>query len=328
MRPSALIFAVLAVVLGLGTALLARSRLSEARQQVVQTDTHTAAAYVLVAARDLPAGTLMHDDDLTWQSWPDDRINDAYLRKDRDDPHALDGAVVRLRIAKGEPVAVGRVVKQGERGFLAAVLGPGMRATSIPLTATSDVAGLILPGDHVDLILSHPIADERQPNAPQRMAGETVLTDLRVVAIDQNVNDTDKKPLSGKTATFEVTPKQAEIIEVAKLIGNLSLVLRSAGEDPAAKDAAAAGPTHTWDSEVSPLIRHQELAPAAQTSVTVLRGGGASEATAPAAGGTSAPLGNAAAVSNAGAPGAKEIASQAMAEHAGAGAGLTGLGGL
>jgi pilus assembly protein CpaB len=283
---------------------------------------------VLVAAHDLPSGTLVHEDDMTWQSWPDDKISDAYLRKDRDDPHALEGAVVRLRIAKGEPVGAGRLVKQGERGFLAAVLGPGMRATSIPLTATSDVAGLILPGDHVDLILSHPIADERQPNAPQRMAGETVLTDLRVVAIDQSVNDMDKKPLSGKTATFEVTPKQAEIIEVAKLIGNLSLVLRSAGEDPHADDQAATGPTHTWDSEVSPLIRHQELAPAAETSVTVtvLRGGGrdsgASQATTTASGGTSLPM------ANAGTAGAKAIASQATALHAGAGAGLTGLGGL
>ena len=276
MRLSALIFAVLAVILGLGTAIVARNRLSQAHQQVAAQaqDPHAPAVYVLVAARDLPAGSLLHEDDLRWQSWPDEQLSDAYLRKDRDDAHLLDGAVVRLRIGKGEPIGTSRVVKQGERGFLAAVLGPGMRATSVPLTTTSDVAGLILPGDHVDLILSHPIADERQPNAPARLAGETVLTDLRVVAIDQTVNDQDKKPLSGKTATFEVTPKQAEIIEVAKLIGNLSLVLRSAGDDPVAGHAI--GPTHTWDSEVSPLIRHQEPVAAAEppTMVTVLRGDG------------------------------------------------------
>jgi pilus assembly protein CpaB len=331
MRLSALIFAALAIILGLGTAMFARSRLSDARQQAVALtqDAHAPGVYVLVAGHDLPAGSLLHDDDLRWQSWPDDQLSDAYLRKGRDDSHALDGAVVRLRIAKGEPVGASRVVKQGERGFLAAVLGPGMRATSVPLTATSDVAGLILPGDHVDLILSHPITNELQPNSPARLASETVLTDLRVVAIDQNVNDQDKKPLSGKTATFEVTPKQAEIIEVAKLIGNLSLVLRSAGDDPTTKDGAdghvAAGPTHTWDSEVSPLIRHEEPVAVTNAVVTILRGDGKDAA---GSGVTSSSPAATVAGGNAGAAGAKGIVSSATALHAGVGAGLAGSGGL
>ncbi|MDB5394234.1 MAG: cpaB [Rhodospirillales bacterium] len=312
MRLPALIFAALAVILGLGTATFARYRMSEARKQVaVQSqDMHGPVAYVLVADKDLPAGTLLHDSDLRWQSWPDDQLSDAYLRKDRDDAHALDGGVVRLRIAKGEPVGAGRVVKPGERGFLAAVLSPGTRATSVLLTATSDVAGLILPGDHVDLILSHPIANERQPNAPARLAAETVLSDLRVVAIDQSINDQDKKPLSGKTATFEVTPKQAEIIEVAKLLGNLSLVLRSAGADPADKDGAerVAGPTHTWDSEVSPLMHHQEPGAIVNVVVTILRGDGKDGGTGVASAASAATIGG----GNTGAAGAKGVANGAM----------------
>jgi pilus assembly protein CpaB len=282
MKPRTIIFAILALVAGLGTATFARYQLSQARQTIVQqvAEKPSTTAYILVAAHDLPSGALVQEDDFMWQSWPDDRVSDAYLRKDRDDPQALAGAVVRLHIAQGEPVSAGRIVKPGERGFLAAVLAPGMRATSIPLTTTSDVAGLILPGDHVDLILSHQIPDVRDPNAPARLAGETVLKNLRVVAIDQIVNDQDKKPLSGKTATFEVTPKQAEIIEVAKLIGNLSLVLRSAGEppdnkDPNGKDIAKASdePTHTWESEVSPLMNRPDRGSSGGVvTVTILRG--------------------------------------------------------
>ena len=277
MKLRTLIFAVVAMISGLATAMFARHQLSQARATIVQQvqEHPSTTAYVLVAAHDLPSGALLQDDDLVWQSWPDDRLSDAYLRKDRDDPHALAGAVVRLHIAQGEPVGESRVVKPGERGFLAAVLGPGMRATSIPLNSTSDVAGLILPGDHVDLLLSHQIADMRDPNAPARTASETVVTNLRVVAIDQIVNDQDKKPLSGKTATFEVTPKQAEIIEVAKLIGNLSLVLRSAGE-PATGATQIAGEeaTHTWDSEVSPLMKRPDRGSGGIASVTILRGDG------------------------------------------------------
>ena len=331
MKLRTIFFAILALIAGLGTATFARHQLSQARQTIVQqvAERPSTTIYVLVAAHDLPSGSLVQEDDLMWQSWPDDRVSDAYLRKDRDDAHALAGAVVRLHIAQGEPIGVGRVVKPGERGFLAAVLAPGMRATSVPLTATSDVAGLILPGDHVDLILSHQIPDIRDPNAPARLAGETVLSNLRVVAIDQNVNDQDKKPQSGKTATFEVTPKQAEIIEVAKLIGNLSLVLRSAGELADGKDSAKADdePTHTWDSEVSPLMRRPDRGAGGIASVTILRGNGKGDdgsgggAPTTAIGG----LGPAAASMNNASNGAKGIVDAAMAMRGSAGAGLGGF---
>lgn len=346
MKLRTLIFAALALIAGLGTAMFARHQLSVAREQIVQqVQPPTTTASVLVAARDLPAGTLVQDEDLIWQSWPDDRLSDAYLRKGRDDPHMLAGSVVRSHIGQGEPVGESRMIRPGERGFLAAVLAPGMRATSVPLTTTSDVAGLILPGDRVDLILSHQIPDIRDPNAPARTASETVLSNLRVVAIDQIVNDQDKKPLSGKTATFEVTPKQAEIIEVAKLIGNLSLVLRSAGEAPIdaktidaktlaeAKSGAEAKPaadssapkeadeaTHTWDSEVSPLMKRPDRGPGGVASVTILRGSGkgGDEAPANATGGIGPAAGALANASN----GAKGIVDAAMALRGSAGAGL------
>jgi pilus assembly protein CpaB len=282
MQTRTIIFAAIALIMGLITATFARHQLSAARDHVIQEAQQRpeTTAYVLVAAHDLPSGTLLQDDDLVWQSWPDDRLSNAYLRKDRADAHSLVGAVVRQRIAQGEPVSAGRVLHPGERGFLAAVLAPGMRGATVPLNISSDGAGLILPGDHVDLLLSHQIPDMTTPNAPARLVGETVMTNVRVVAIDQSVNDQDKKPLSGKTATFEVTPKQAEEIEVAKLIGNMSLILRSASEpDQKAdgKDAAAVTPevpSHTWDSDVSPLLKRPDRGEGGMATVTILRGDG------------------------------------------------------
>src|ERR1700689_4621127 len=133
MKMRTIIFAILALIAGLGTATFARHQLSQARQTIVQqAERPSTTIYILVAAHDLPSGSLVQPDDLMWQSWPDDRVSDAYLRKDRDDAQSLAGAVVRLHIAQGEPVSVGRMIKPGERGFLAAVLAPGMRATSIP----------------------------------------------------------------------------------------------------------------------------------------------------------------------------------------------------
>jgi pilus assembly protein CpaB len=343
MRVRTIIFAVFALIAGLGTATFARHQLSQARQSIVQqvAEKPSKTIYILVAAHDLPSGALVQPDDLMWQSWPDDRVSDAYLRKDRDDAQSLAGAVVRLHIAQGEPVSVGRMVKPGERGFLAAVLAPGMRATSVPLTSTSDVAGLILPGDHVDLILSHQIPDIRDPNAPARTVGETVVTNLRVVAIDQTTNDQDKKPLSGKTATFEVTPKQAEIIEVAKLIGNLSLVLRSAGELPDNKDSKDKdgkdkdgknkdvadlddGTTHTWDSEVSPLLRRPDRGSGGIASVTILRGTNKGDPSGGAPASATGGLGPAAGSMNNASNGAKGIVDAAMSLRNTAGAGLVG----
>jgi len=326
MKTRTIIFAAIALIMGLVTATFARHQLSSAREHIAQQaqEHPSTTAYVLVAAHDIPSGALLQDDDFTWQSWPDDRLSEAYLRKGRDDAHSLAGAVARQRIGQGQPIGSGGVIHPGERGFLAAVLSPGMRASTVPLNATADGAGLILPGDHVDLLLAHQIPDMETPNAPARNVSETVLTNVRVVAIDQTVNDQDKKPITGKTATFEVTPKQAEEIEVAKLIGNLSLVLRSAGE-PEEKDAGkqlADGASHTWDSDVSPLLKRPDRGSGGVATVTILRGNARDGDGAPAS--ATGGLGLGAVSMNNGANSAKGIVNAVSALRATAGAGLAG----
>lgn len=251
---------------------------------------------ILVAASDLPMGTLVAPDHLRWQLWPEGQgAPDAYVS---DQGHAIEefsGAVVRQGLRAGDPITPGRLVKRGERGFLAAVLTPGMRAVTVPITSVTGLAGLVFPGDRVDVILTHTI---QQPDAAAvsiRRASETVLTNIRVLAIDQRVDDQTPQPTVGELATLEVAPSDAELVTLVSEIGQLSLSLRSLVPAPEADPAASliaaidykshsAGQTvldpttggigFTWDSDVSALLPPPPVASAAPSrTVQVMRGG-------------------------------------------------------
>jgi len=222
---------------------------------------------VLVAASDLPTGTLVQDKHLRWQMWPTDAVPETYLvqPKKQDAPNPIQdvvGAVVRQGITAGEPITSGRILKPGERGFLAAVLRPGYRAMAIQVNATSGIAGLVFPGDRVDLILTHAI----KRGGANRRASETVLTNVRVLAIDQTVSNQKEGARVFKNATLELTPKQAEMLAVVSEIGRISLSLRALLKDeaelaslaesdnPLSEPDPARGKTYTWDTEVSRLL--------------------------------------------------------------------------
>jgi len=232
---------------------------------------------VLVAKTNIPTGAIIKHDQLRWQAWPDASIADSYVVKGKRSLDAYVGTVARQGIAAGEPITDTRLVKPGEQGFMAAVLAPGMRAVTVPVNATSGIAGFVFPGDRVDLILSHRV----KTGGGVRTASETVLTDVRVLAIDQMTNDQNNKPTVGRTATLEVTPKQVEKISVARQLGGLSLSLRplqKSGQEQVAdgmsvlKDVPPkSGTTHTWDSEVSRLLPPPNPRSDTQT-VTLSRG--------------------------------------------------------
>jgi len=222
---------------------------------------------VVVAKRRLAAGTLIQLSDLRWQEWPDERIMEDYLVEGQMTLESLEGAVVRQWLAEGEPVAEAHLVYPGARGFLASVLRPGYRAVTIAVDRNRTVAGLTFPGDHVDLILAYEIKGEM--NAGKRWATMTVLTDIRILAVDQSISDQTENPEfpqgAPKAVTLEVTPKQAEIVEQATRMGTLSLALRSvpsgmkrvkhvnfANEPPA--DAIPGGHP-TLDSDVNPRLQ-------------------------------------------------------------------------
>lgn len=232
---------VFALIMAGTTAFLARgwldaqrAALMAAMQQQAQVDDEEEepATYVLVAVKKMPTGHFVAPDDLAWQAWPEETVVDTYVRKDQGRIEDFVGAVVRTPMTIGEPITEARVVRPGDRGFLAAVLEPGLRAVTVNVDATSGVAGFVFPGDRVDIILTHKIKvigihPTKKDKAVTRTAAETVLHDVRVLAIDQSTYNENGQAGVAKTATLEVDSKQAEKVRLVVAMGNLSLSLRS-----------------------------------------------------------------------------------------------------
>ena len=306
MRARTLILLAFAVIAAGGTFFLAQNWIAAQRGALNHVATQKApepqpAVLVLVASQELSAGQFIKAKDLRWQPWPKKGLADSYFIKGgkRADPIKTDaaknsaknkqtaenrgpsrgviedflGAVVRSKIMPGEPITEGRVVRPGERGFLAAVLKPDMRAISVPINATTGISGFVFPGDKVDLLLTHTIKqDQDGKKSMVRRATETVLTDIRVLAVDQRTDDIEGKPVIAKTATLEVTPKQAEVIAVVSEMGRLSLSLRSLATKDEGLKLAHNRRTYTWDTEASYLIPRKK-SDANKYVVKVIRGG-------------------------------------------------------
>ena len=234
---------VAALIVAIGTALLARSMFAGAGAPSADAAAieATKGPKVLVAQRALPAGTIITADAVSYQAWPKDMVQDAYFIDGEADVTKLLGTVVRFPVTAGEPITQGSLVAPGDRGFLAAALGPGMRAVTVPVSAKTGVAGFVFPGDHIDLVLTQTIKPAE--GEPLR-ASETFLRNLRVLATDQF---TEKETVEGKTVvrqsktvTIEVTPKIAEKIAVAQTIGTLSLSLRAIADNQGELERAIA----------------------------------------------------------------------------------------
>lgn len=227
---------------------------------------------ILVAARPVPTGTLLRAEDVTWGPWRKAVPADAILKptgailKTKPDAgekarKAVYGAVIRERVASGNPILSSMIVKPGDRGFLAAVLSPGYRAISIGVTSVSGAAGLIYPGDHVDVLLTQLFTQREQPLS-HRAASETIVRNLRVLAVNHELQETKVSravnPNAPRTVTLEVLPKQARMISVAADLGKLSLVLRSVpphGGPLTADDSSKETTQTTWADDVSPALR-------------------------------------------------------------------------
>lgn len=203
---------------------------------------------VLVAVNDLSVGSFIHaDKDIAWVDWPQANMSASYITPDNHKIEEFNGAVVRYPISTGAPLTTSSVVRSSEGGFMAAVLAPGQRAVSIAVSATSGNAGFVFPGDKVDLLLTHKIASKDPGDT--MLASETFIEDVRVLAIDQMLDNPDNKAMVAKTITLEVSPKQAEMINVATSLGSISVSLRSlsktklAGTDSVKPADAAIVPT-------------------------------------------------------------------------------------
>ncbi len=226
------------------SAFMARSMFSgSATPQAVAAQEVATGPQVLVATRALPIGTIIEPDSFRYAPWPKDLIENAYYMKGEGDLAQLTGTVVRYAITAGQPITQGALVKPGDRGFLAAALGPGMRAVTVPVSAQSGVAGFVFPGDRIDLVLTQDVPGGG--DGPPLKASETIIRNLRVLATDQRTDN--KVDEEGKTVvatfstvTLEATPKIAEKIAVAQTIGQLSLSLRAIADNNAELERAIA----------------------------------------------------------------------------------------
>jgi pilus assembly protein CpaB len=240
---------------------------------------------MLVAARPLSAGTLVKDEDFVVREVAPDALPDGALVQSEEVRTELRGALLRRYLDGGDMVARGDVLRPRDRGFLAAVLRPGSRAIAVGVDAVTGAAGLIWPGDQVDLILTQEM-DAASAPISKRVVGETVLTNVRVIAVDQHFTQGASAGLMAtggnnqrtvaRTVTLEVQPEQAERVAVAERLGRLSLTVRSMEQavDQAQSDAA---PTSVFGADVSPALSRS--GPALGSRIRVIQGGDSQEIT-------------------------------------------------
>ncbi|WP_338425379.1 Flp pilus assembly protein CpaB [Sphingopyxis kveilinensis] len=228
---------------------------------------------ILVATRQLPVGTIIGPDSFRFQPWPKELVENAYFVKEKTDVNTLVGTVVRHPITAGQPLTQGALVHPDDRGFLAAALGPGMRAVTVKVSQEQGVAGFVFPGDRVDVMLTQTIDVEEGSAYPDKQifTAETIVRNIRVLATDQRYDAEDE---TGKTpvrtfgsVTLEATPEIAEKIAVAQGMGRISLALRPLAESAGELDAAIASGEVEVPASVGTAAERKMLAQAAARPV-------------------------------------------------------------
>jgi pilus assembly protein CpaB len=253
-----------ALVIAVITAVMAKNMFVGAgAQQAAAAPAVPLGPKVLVAKKALPVGTIIDPESFTLQPWPKELMQSAYYVEGQPDgdPKRLLGTVVRYQITAGQPVTRGSLVGPQDRGFLAAALGAGMRAITVPVNVSSSVAGFVFPGDHVDMVLTQQV--EGGGDGPVLKVSETIIRNLRVLATDQRITEKDD---DGKTqvktfsnVTLEVTPRIAEKIAVAQSLGTLSLSLRSIADNTSELERAVAAGDVKVPANVNPADEKQML---------------------------------------------------------------------
>jgi len=229
--------------------------------------------YVIVADERIPIGTTLTKGFLRWQKWPNDAIQSTFLSSEARDGKLvkkLVGATIRQRVAEGTPITEDMVFHRGKTGFLSGIIDEGFRAIALKIDVPSGVGGFILPGDRVDVLVTFNARQLTQglsrsntegglegDSGPRvighaKYSSETILQNVRVLGIDQKFKEVEDKALVAKSATLEVSPKQAEILTVARAMGKLSLTLRSKAND----DSGTIAKSYTTDVGISPTLQN------------------------------------------------------------------------
>lgn len=250
MKPARLILLLVAIVAG-GLAAFLVTRGGPSPEQVVTTEVvQEAKAQVLVASAPIGMGERLTEANLQWQDWPEGAVRPEYVTIAAMPTATTDlvGAVARFEFFPGEPIREAKLARS-DQGYLSAVLSPGMRGVSVPVTAESAAGGFILPNDHVDVILT------TSTEAGER--SEVVLSNVRILAIGKRLGELgvsggqedpaapSPTPITfdeATIATLELDPNQAETLVNAETRGQLALSLRSvadfAANTPTARSTA------------------------------------------------------------------------------------------
>lgn len=233
MKKARLIFLGVVLASGFGATYLVLSRPEPQRPApIVLAPPPAATEQVLVAARELNFGSVLQPGDLSWQDWPKNVSAQGVIRKS-ETPNGMDevkDSVVRGSFLQGEPIRREKLFKGGASGFLSAVLTPGLRAVAITIddNGANSAGKFILPNDRVDVLRTYRDEDAAKTGSGDAFISETLVANVRVLAIGQNAQDKGGQPFaSGVTATLELDPRQAETIVLAQRVGQLSLVLRA-----------------------------------------------------------------------------------------------------
>jgi pilus assembly protein CpaB len=234
------------------------------RSTVVEQAPEAIKPAILVAVHSIPAGTLLRRSDFVWREVGAGDIAAGNIARGRASENEYIGAIARRDFASNEPLIANELVKSSDRQFLAAVLKPGTRAVSIAVDASQSASGLALPGDYVDVILTQSFS-ENTGDPGRRSVGETVLHNIRVIAVDQTLGSASKSgsaergvfgPESRipKTVTLELSERQAEVLFVGTQLGRINLSVRSLERPGPGQIDRRRAPAVTWASDVSPAL--------------------------------------------------------------------------
>lgn len=264
MNPMRIIVLVIALVAAGGAALLLGGFLGNKKQATAAPGPATEWTEVLVASKDMDVGTRLTAQDLKWQKWPKDGVSSAFKTRDTD-PGALEsmvGAVARSMVFSGEPATDAKMVKSENSSFMAALLSPGMRAVSVEIKEETGAGGFILPNDRVDVIVSMDAGSGE--DGSRRVFTRTILQNIRVLAVGSSFRDNngtaeaDTQNLVAKTATLEVSPAEADLLQQAATAGTVSLALRGLTESdtPVASIRTPSNVGPQRSSTTITIIRH------------------------------------------------------------------------
>lgn len=257
MRFRGLLMLVFALLAGLLAIVLAT-------QWMRSQTTGTRSTQIAVAVNDIPMGAVIGPDMVKLAPWPEDAKPEGAFT----DAAPLRNRVILTAVQKGEPIVLRRLAPEGSKGGLNAIVAPGKRAITVRVNDVVGVAGFVLPGTYVDVIVNTQVGPE---SSKQESISKIVLERILVLAVAQDVERDSTKPQVANAVTLEVTPEQAETLDLGRSVGALSLVLRNQAEGPSAGTTGVTKAALLGLRDAHPVAKAAPASTPASSAVTAPR---------------------------------------------------------